>query len=146
MRNRIITNRRIIHRRRAARGMTLIEVLVVLGIVALISGVIAVAVIGHLERARIQTSRESARVIRGAITTYRMNYGGEECPSIDVLVSTQQIDRASKTLDAWDKPFGIECDDRGDATVVSGGPDKRVGTPDDIRVPEPPKPVAAGPN
>lgn len=126
--------------------MTLIEVLVVLGIVALISGVIAVAVIGHLERARIQTSRESARVIRGAITTYRMDHGGEECPSIAALVASQHIDRASKTLDAWDKPYTIECDERGDAIVVSGGPDKRVGTPDDIRVPEPPKPMAAGPN
>ena len=130
--------------RRPSRGMTLIEVLVVLGIVALISGVIAVAVIGHLERARIQTSRESARVIRGAVTSYRLNHATDECPSIDLLVSSQEIDRASKTLDAWEKPFTIECDERGDATVVSAGPDKRVGTPDDIRVPEPPKPVAAG--
>jgi prepilin-type N-terminal cleavage/methylation domain-containing protein len=126
------------------RGMTLIEVLVVLGIVALISGVIAVAVIGHLERARIQTSRESARVIRGAVTSYRLDHGGDECPIVDVLVAAQHIDRASKTIDAWDKAFVIECDERGDATVVSGGPDKRVGTPDDIRVPEPPKSVAAG--
>jgi prepilin-type N-terminal cleavage/methylation domain-containing protein len=130
--------------RRRMRGMTLIEVLVVLGIVALISGVIAVAVIGHLERARIQTSRESARVIRGAVTSYRLDHGGDECPSVDVLVAAQHIDRASKTIDAWDKAFVIECDERGDATVVSGGPDKRVGTPDDIRVPEPPKSVAAG--
>jgi type II secretory pathway pseudopilin PulG len=122
--------------------MTLIEVLVVLGIVALISGVIAVAVIGHLERARIQTSRESARVIRGAVTTYRMDHGGDECPSIDALVASQHIDRASKTLDAWDKAYVIECDERGEATVVSGGPDKRIGTSDDIRVPEPPRSVA----
>lgn len=145
MRNRSIRNHRLFRRHRA-RGMTMIEILVVLAIVALISGVIAVAVIGHLERARIQTSRESARVIRGAVTTYRMDHGGEECPTIDLLVTSQQIDRASKTLDAWDKPFTIECDERGDATVVSAGPDKRVGTPDDIRVPEPPKPLAAGQN
>jgi hypothetical protein len=105
-----------------------------------------VSVIGHLERARIQTSRESARVIRGAITTYRLNHGGDECPSVEALVASQEIDRASKTLDAWDKPFTIQCDERGDAIVVSAGPDKRVGTEDDIRVPEPPKPVAAAPN
>jgi general secretion pathway protein G len=144
MRNRTIRN--IQQRRRRMRGMTMIEILVVLAIVALISGVIAVAVIGHLERARIQTSRESARVIRTAITTYRLNHGGDECPSVDALVASQEIDRASKTVDAWDKPFVVECDERGDATVVSAGPDKKVGTPDDIRVPEPPKPMAAGPN
>lgn len=139
-------NRSIRKIRRRSRGMTLIEILVVLGIVALISGVIAVAVIGHLERARVQTSRESARVIRLAVTSYRLNHGGDECPSVDVLVASQEIDRASKTVDAWEKPFTIECDERGDATVVSAGPDKKAGTPDDIRVPEPPKSVAAGPN
>lgn len=126
--------------------MSLIEILVVLGIIALISGVIAVAVIGHLERARIQTSRESARVIRGAVTTFRMNHNADECPTVATLVAAQEIDRASKTIDAWDKPFSIECDERGEATVVSAGPDKKLGTPDDIRVPEPPSPVAAGPH
>jgi prepilin-type N-terminal cleavage/methylation domain-containing protein len=124
------------------RGMTLIEVLVVLGIIALVSGVIAVAVIGHLERARVQTSRESARVLRGAVTTYRMNHASDECPTVDALVATQEIDSASKTCDAWEKPFAIECDEHGGVTVVSGGPDKKVGTTDDIRVPDPPAPIA----
>lgn len=122
--------------------MSLIEILVVLGIIALISGVIAVAVIGHLERARIQTSRESARVLRNAVSTYRMNHAGDECPTVDMLVQAQEIDHASKTLDAWDKPFAIQCDDHGNVSVVSGGPDKKVGSDDDIRVPDPPKPMA----
>lgn len=126
--------------------MSLIEILVVLGIIALVSGVIAVAVIGHLERARIQTSRESARVLRGAVNTYRMNHSGDECPTVAMLVAAQEIDTASKTVDAWEKPFAIACDDRGGVTVVSAGPDKKLGSTDDIRVPDPPAPVAAAPN
>ena len=125
--------------------MSLIEILVVLAIIALVSGAIAVAVIGHLERARIQTSRESARVLRNAVSSYRMTRAGEECPSVEMLVAAQEIDSASKQVDAWERPFGIECDERGGVTVVSGGPDKKIGTPDDIRVPEPPAPVARTP-
>lgn len=125
--------------------MSLIEILVVLAIIALVSGVIAVAVIGHLEKARITTSRESARVLRNAVTSYRMTRASDDCPTVDVLVEAQEIDTASKTLDAWDRPFAIDCDERGAVTVVSGGPDKKVGTPDDIRVPEPPASVARTP-
>lgn len=125
--------------------MSLIEILVVLAIIALVSGVIAVAVIGHLEKARIQTSRESARVLRNAVGTYRMARAGDECPTVETLVAAQEIDTASKTLDAWDRPFAIQCDEHGAVTVVSGGPDKKVGTPDDIRVPDPPPSVAAAP-
>lgn len=125
--------------------MSLIEILVVLGIIALVSGVIAVAVIGHLEKARVQTSRESARVLRNAVSTYRMARAGEECPGVEALVAAQEIDTASKTVDAWERPFSIECDERGGITVISGGPDKKIGTPDDIRVPDPPAPVARTP-
>jgi type II secretory pathway pseudopilin PulG len=118
--------------------MSLMEILVVLAIIGLVSGVIAVAVIGHLDKARITTSRESARVLRNAVSSYRMARSGDECPTVEMLVADQEIDRASKTIDAWDKPFSIECDERAGVTVVSGGPDKRLGTPDDIRVPDPP--------
>lgn len=127
------------------RGVTLIEILVVLAIIGLISGVIAVAVIGHLDKARVTTSRESARVLRNAVSTHRMSSSSDECPTVDVLVGAQEIDSASKTLDAWDKPFVIECDDHGAVTVVSSGPDKKLNTPDDIRVPEPPPAVARTP-
>lgn len=129
-------------RRVMRRGVTLIEILVVLAIIGLISGVIAVAVIGHLDKARVSTSRESARVIRNAVSTHRMSNGGDECPTITALVDAQEIDRASKTSDAWDKPFVIECDEHGAVTVISCGPDKKLNTPDDIRVPDPPPAVA----
>jgi type II secretory pathway pseudopilin PulG len=118
--------------------MSLMEILVVLAIIGLVSGVIAVAVIGHLDKARITTSRESARVLRNAVSSYRMARSGDECPTVEMLVADQEIDRASKTIDAWDKPFRIECDERSGVTVVSSGPDKKLGTPDDIRVPDPP--------
>jgi general secretion pathway protein G len=134
-------------KKKRSRGMTLIEVLIVLAIVALISGVVAIAALGHLAGARIQTTRESARILRQAVATYQMNHpSADGCPTVDALVATNEIDQASKTLDAWDKPFKIDCDEHGGIAVVSGGPDKRMGSEDDIRVPDPPKTVAAGSN
>jgi len=130
-------------RRRRARGVTLIEILVVLSIVALLSGVVAVVVVHHLEGARITTTREAARAIRGAVTSHRMAHAGDDCPTVEALVAAQEIDSASRTTDAWDRPFSISCEDSGGITVVSSGPDRALGTPDDIRVPAPPPPVAS---
>jgi hypothetical protein len=50
------------------------------------------------------------------------------------------LDEASKTNDAWDTPFVIECDERGGVAVASAGQDKKLGSPDDIRVPDAPPP------
>lgn len=122
-------------RRAAQRGMTMIEILVVLAIVALISGTIAVAVIGQMGPARIKTTQQSARALRHAAESYRLDHDAE-CPTIELLQKNGQIDRASKTTDAWDKPFTIACED-GDVTVTSGGPDGKIETPaDNIRIPE----------
>ena len=44
----------------------------------------------------------------------------------------------SKITDAWETQFKIVCDDDS-VTVISFGPDKKEGTADDIRIPEPTK-------
>ncbi len=111
----------------------------VLSIIALISGGVAIVVMRHLESARVETTRTSARALREAIHVWRMRDASNECPSIDALVRTQLVDTASKTTDGWDKPFFIECGDEGEITVASGGPDRKLGTADDIRVPEAPR-------
>lgn len=132
-------------RRHRSRGLTLIEILVVLSIVALITGGIALVVMRHLETARIDTTRTSARALREAVTMWRMRDASSECPTIETLVRMQLVDSASKTTDAWDKPFAIECSEQGDVTITSAGPDRKLGSPDDIRVPEPPRATASNP-
>jgi general secretion pathway protein G len=132
-------------RRSRSRGLSLIEILVVLSIIALITGSIALVVIRHLETARIETTRTSARALREAVNLWRMRDGSNECPTIDTLVRMQLVDSASKTTDAWDKPFVIECSEQGEITIASSGPDRRLGSADDIRVPEPPRASALAP-
>lgn len=122
-------------RRRRSRGVTLIEILVVLGIIALISGVVAVSLMSHFDKARKETTRQSALQIRQAVNTWRMSRSSGDCPDVAALVADQEIDQASKAKDAWEQPFTISCDERGGVHVASAGPDKKPDTEDDIRVP-----------
>lgn len=123
-----------LRRRARARGVTLIEILIVLAIVGLIAGGIAVAVIPKFAQAQKETTRNSAKALQQVADLWRTTHPGE-CPTAQRLKSEKEIGSSSKVTDAWDTPFKIVCDD--DTTVVvSFGPDKKEGTADDIREPE----------
>ena len=121
--------------RAAARGVTLIEVLIVVAILSLIAAGVTVAVLPKFRQAQVDTATTNARQIRNAVNRWRATRGGDECPSISTLVKDKEIDSASKTNDPWEQPYSIKCVD--DETIVSSpGPDKKDGTKDDIVIPE----------
>lgn len=122
-------------KRTAARGVTLIEVLIVVAILSLIAGGVAVTALPKFRQAQVDTANTSAREIRNAANRWRALKGGDDCPTVSQLVQDKEIDTASKVTDPWDQPFAIRCE--GDETIVSSpGPDKKEGTKDDIRIPE----------
>ncbi len=121
--------------RAAARGVTLIEVLIVVAILSLIAAGVTVAVLPKFRQAQVDTATTNAREIRNAVNRWRATRGGDECPTVSQLVQDKEIDSASKTTDPWDSPYKIQCVD--DETFVSSpGPDKKEGSKDDITVPE----------
>jgi general secretion pathway protein G len=121
-------------RRSVARGVTLIEVMIVVVILGLIAGGVAVAVFPKLKKAQVDTTTTSARALRSVAETWRSEHASDQCPTPQVLMNDHAIDSASKITDAWDDPFTIICQE--DETIVtSPGPDKKENTPDDIRVP-----------
>jgi general secretion pathway protein G len=122
-------------RRVWSRGVTLIEVMIVVVIIGLISGGVAVAVLPRLKEASIKTTQTSARELRRAAEQWRGMHASDQCPTTQILRADKAIDTASKLTDAWDNPFKIICDDD-ETTVISAGPDKKDGTADDIRIPE----------
>jgi general secretion pathway protein G len=116
------------------RGVTLVEVLIVVAIMSLMSAAVVVAVIPKFKDAQVKTADQSAREIRNAVTRYRSR-GTETCPTVTQLVSEKEIDSASKLDDPWGSAFKIECADD-EVYVLSLGPDKKEGTADDISIPK----------
>ena len=121
-------------RNAAKRGVTLIEILIVLAIVGLIAGSVAVFAIPKFQQAQKDTTKNSAIALNQAAELWRTSHG-TECPTAERLKAEKEIASTAKITDAWEMPYKIICDDDS-LTVISFGPDKKEGTADDIRVPE----------
>ncbi len=118
------------------RGMSLVEVMIVVVIIGLIASGAALGVFPKLKQAQVDTTKTGARTIRQAAESWRGAHAADECPTPKQLIEEKQLDTASKISDAWDQPFKILCEDD-ETFVTSGGPDKKEGTADDIKIPEP---------
>ncbi len=121
--------------RAVSRGVTLIEVLIVVAILSLIAAGVTVGVLPKFREAQIKTTEGNAREIRNAVNRWRGSKGGTDCPTISQLVQDKEIDSASKIDDAWGSAYKITCTED-DVFVVSPGPDKKEGSADDISVPK----------
>ncbi len=125
------------------RGMTLLEIMIVIAILGMLASVIVVGVMGQFERAKINTTRIKAGDIEKAIHMYSVSYG--EFPSqgegLRALVSPPDggkpfLTEKSVPKDAWGAEFMYFNPARkGGAPfeVVSKGPDGQEGTKDDVR-------------
>ena len=123
--------RSVSRRRRGTEGMTLVEIMIVVIIMALIATAVGVAVLPRLEKARIDSTETSAQQIRSAVTMYLAENPAGGCPNTEDLVTGGFLDEDKSISDAWDGEFEIECDGTR-ISVVSAGPDKQFGTEDDI--------------
>ncbi len=124
-----------------ARGVTLIEILIVLAIIGLIAGGVAVVAVPKFMKAQVDSTKTNAIEIHRAAEAWQVNHRTEGCPTAERLKADKEIGATSKITDAWDQPYKLVCEDES-ITVISFGPDKKENTSDDIRVPEgaaPPK-------
>ena len=110
----------------AEQGVTLIEIMVVVIIMAMIATGVAVAVIPRLERSRIDSARADVSAIRTAVQLYLAENKGR-CPTVNDLKEGRYLDKAKRTTDPWDKEFSINCIDGDDPVVFSLGPDGSEG-------------------
>lgn len=118
--------------RAAARGVTLVEVLIVLAIMALIAGSATLLVFPALTKARVQTAVLDGMTIKKAAEMHQNLDGtADSCPSIEELVKSRKIDDG-RTNDPWGKPYKITCEGD-DIHVVSSGKDRKEGSEDDVR-------------
>jgi len=95
--------------RRQQRGMTLIEIMVVVIIIGLIGTAVAVNVMGRLSEAKVQTAKSDLVKIADAIDQYKMMRNtyptGEE--ALDVLIREKflKANKDGKIKDPWGKDY-----------------------------------------
>lgn len=121
--------------RRAARGVTLFEVLIVVAILAMVAGGVAAFALPKFREAQKQQAETGARVVRTAIQQWQAANNEISCPTISQLVQEKHLDPGQSTNDPWGQAYALSCADE-DVTVISPGPDKKKGTKDDIAVPK----------
>jgi len=122
-------------RRRHEAGMTLVEVLIVVSIMALIATGVTVFALPKFKEAQVSTAKTNAQVLRRAVQDWQRVNMESTCPTISQLIEGKHLDSASNTDDPWGQPWALVCTDD-DIFVQSNGPDKKQGTPDDISVPQ----------
>jgi general secretion pathway protein G len=121
--------------RAMSRGVTLVEILIVLAIVGMIAGGVAVYAVPKFKEAAAKSSKIDATTLQPIADKYRGEHPGDECPTVQMLKDKKEISGTSKILDAWDHPYLVECE--ADETYIrSWGPDGKANTEDDIVVPE----------
>ena len=127
-------NRRQRLRRRIARGMTLIEIMVVVAIIGMLMGTVGVYAFGRLKKARITDTKLVIKNIENALVQFQTD-NTESCPkSISDLYTQKYLTK--DPVDAWGQPLIFKCPGEHNtdgADVVSRGKDKKEGTADDIK-------------
>jgi general secretion pathway protein G len=122
-------------RRSRARGVTLVEVLIVVAIMSVIAGMVTLVAFPELKRARIRTAALSGKAVRQAAELYReVDLGGDRssCPTVENLAAARRLD-AKASGDPWGSRFHVECVEEDDLRAISPGSDRRLRTPDDVR-------------
>ena len=124
-----------LRRRRARRGVTLFEVLIVVAILAMVAGGVAFFALPKFKEAQVKTAESAARIIRQAAQSWQATNSDGGCPTVSQLVQDKLLDPGQNTADPWGQAFIISCTED-DVVVMSTGGDKKKGTKDDVMVPK----------
>ncbi len=117
--------RRLLARRRAARGMTLIEIIVVITILSLLMAAVGIAVIPQLDQAKVDRARMDIANIQNALKTFYAKKGNypDTGAGLKALVDAQILEKMP--VDPWDHEY-VYVLESGKPVVISYGKD---GTP-----------------
>src|SRR5688500_146766 len=96
-------------RKRRARGLSLVEVLIVVAIIAMVSGGVAFAAFGAKVDADMKHAKTSARNIFHVVEAWRSMHGSSECPSLARLLEDNLLSEASNLEDPWGQRYSIAC-------------------------------------
>lgn len=119
----------------APRGMTLVEVMIVITILASIMGVVGVYVFGALNQAQSETARLGIKNLSNKVETYYLMSSPKELPdNLNELTEGQDplIKDQSKLKDPWGNKYIYNKKGSQEFKIYSAGPDGSRGTEDDV--------------
>jgi general secretion pathway protein G len=119
MEDRMIRTRRNVAARQAQRGMTLIEIMIVIIIMAMIATGVSLGVMKALESSREDEAHIGACTVRNAATLF-MARNPNQCPTMEDL-ARDYLDDEKSVVDPWEREFVIECGEK--LRVYSTGKD-----------------------
>jgi general secretion pathway protein G len=123
-------------RRARSRGLTLVELVIVITIIGVLTAAISVGVMAAKKKADIGTARTACNSVRSATLLWKNSHPSEDCPTIEQLKHEKLLDSGFSVKDAWGNPFKLACE-ADELVCTTAGPDRKEGTEDDIRVPPP---------
>lgn len=122
-----------------AKGMTLLEIMIVVAILGLLASVIVVAVMNQFENAKVKTTRLKLKSVENALRQYSIDNGyPSQAEGLKVLVNPPGGEKPyleTEPKDAWNNDilyFNPARKGKAPFEVVSKGADGRDGTEDDI--------------
>src|SRR5579859_2523867 len=117
-------------KRAAARGLTLVELVIVITIIGVLTAAISVGVMAAKKKADIGTARTACNSVRSAVLLWKNGHPNEDCPTVDQLKQEKLLDTGFSKTDAWGNSFKLDCQ-ADEIVCTTAGPDRKEGTDDD---------------
>lgn len=116
-------------RKNKSRGMTLIEIIVVITILSLLMAAVGVAVIPQLEQAKVDRAKMDIGNIQNGLKTYYAKKGNypDTGVGLKALVDAQIFERVP--MDPWDTEY-VYMKEGSTPVIISYGKDKAPGGTD----------------
>ena len=127
--------RRRANHRAGSRGLTLVELVIVITIIGVLTAAISIGVLKAQKSANLGAAATACNTIRTATMQWRATNPGGDCPTVEQLKQEKDLDTGFNIKDPWNNLYQLNCDSD-EITCTSAGPDRKEGTEDDIHVPQ----------
>ena len=117
------------------KGMTLVEIMIVITIMAGVMGVVGFFVFGALDRANVRTAEMEITQLQGMVNTFYLSSTPQRLPnSLEELSEGPMPLVEQVPVDPWGNPYIYNRQSNREFEIYSAGPDGVEGTEDDVRI------------